>query len=71
MNLTAAQLAMLQRLVDEGPFRPRGAEWICFYSLERAKLAFKRDMLVYVTDAGRAMMADLLEAAKKGADQLT
>lgn len=55
--LSPAQIAMLHRLVDEGPFRPKGAQWATVYTLEAAKLAFKRDFLIYITDAGRLKVA--------------
>lgn len=58
MNLTDAQLAMLHRLATEGPFRPRGAEWMVFYSLEHMKLARKIDMIIMITDAGRLVAAE-------------
>lgn len=56
--LTPAQLAMLRRLATEGPFRPHGAAWVCFYSLERIGLARKLDMIIMITDAGRLVAAE-------------
>lgn len=57
--LSAAQLAMLHRLVDSGPFRPVRGDHNTFYALERARLAFKREMLVYISDAGRLKVAEV------------
>lgn len=49
---------LLLELVRTGPMRPKGAQWVQFYALERRGLARKVDMQVYATDLGKKMIGE-------------
>lgn len=59
-DLTNPQIKLLTSLLG-GPRRPAGGEWAAFYSLERKRCAIKDDMLVYITDVGRKILAESFE----------
>lgn len=62
-DLTNPQIKLLTSLLG-GPKRPAGGEWAAFYSLERRRCAIKDDMLVYITDVGRRVLAESFATAR-------